>query len=42
MSGNYVTFMDDLASNDDAAETADAVEAEGTEDTRLAGIIVND
>ena len=39
MSGNYVN---DLVTNDDeASEAADEFEAEGTEDTRLAGVVVN-
>ena len=37
MSGNYVN---DLATNDEESEAASEFEAEGAEDTRLAGIIV--
>ncbi len=40
MSGNYVN---DLATSDDeASEAATELEAEGAEDTRLAGVIIND
>jgi hypothetical protein len=47
MSGNYASFgnyadAEELATNDGLPEDADAFEAEDAQETRLAGIIINE
>ncbi len=42
MSGNYGSFADDLATQDDEAEAATEFDAEDPQDTRVAGIIVHE